>query len=84
MVKRLPNERVGIFIPKRNIETWIYYLMGQVVNEEDVYPNLKRVSDCKPYVQILARDRHNPLPDNAPPSLQTACQELSRIFPEDP
>ncbi len=83
MLKRQPNERIGVFIPKRNIETWVHYLMGQTVNEEDVYPYLARESDCKSYIQTLAKDRHNPLPDKAPPSLHTACQELPRIFPED-
>ncbi|MDA8307173.1 MAG: hypothetical protein M0Z81_10140 [Deltaproteobacteria bacterium] len=28
------NERIGIFVPKRNIETWIHYLKGEIVNEE--------------------------------------------------
>jgi len=81
--KRRLEERIGVFIPKRNIETWIYYLMGRAVNEEDVYPYLKQESDCKSYVQALARNRREPLLEIAPPSLKTACQELPHIFPED-
>jgi hypothetical protein len=81
--ERQPKEHIGVFIPKRNIETWIHYLMGQAVNEEDAYPYLKQESDCKPVVQALARNRREPLPEIAPPSLKTACQELPRIFPED-
>ena len=26
---RKPDEPIGVFIPKRNIETWIYYLQGE-------------------------------------------------------
>jgi len=81
--KRQPRERIGVFIPKRNIETWIHYLMGRAVNEEDAYPYLKQESDCKSYVQALARNRREPLPEIAPPSLKTACQELPRIISED-
>lgn len=83
LLARQPNEKIGIFIPRRNIETWIHYLMGQAVNEEDAYPYLKQESDCKPVVQALARNRREPLPEIAPPSLKTACQELPRIIPED-
>lgn len=77
---RQPDERIGIFVPKRNIETWIHYLQGQSVNERDEYPRLDRAGDCKSSVADLARDRHTPLPENAPPSLQIACDELSRIM----
>ena len=79
---RKPTERIGIFIPKRNIETWINFLMGRSVSEDETYPHLKRESECIPYVNVFA-SRHAPLPVDAPPSLKTACQELPRIFPED-
>lgn len=78
--KRQPGDRIGIFIPKRAIETWIYYLQGQAVNEEEKYPHLAKESDCKVVVEALAGKRQQPLPDNAPPSLQTACGELGRII----
>jgi hypothetical protein len=80
---RDPRERIGVFIPKRNIETWIYYLQGQAVNEEDVYRHLSKPGDCKPVVRQLAQNRRQPLPENAPNSLKTACRELPRIFPEE-
>jgi hypothetical protein len=70
---RSPEERIGIFIPKRNIETWIYYLKGTPVNEDDEYRHLQNAGECKPYVENLARSRHQPLPDEAPPSLVIAC-----------
>lgn len=79
---RNERERIGIFVPKRNIETWIYHLMGRAVNEEEAYPPLQKPSDCKSLVQELARNRHQPLGKAAPPSLERACAELSRILPE--
>lgn len=81
--RRQSGERIGVFIPKRNIETWIHHLMGQTVTEEDIYPHLRRESECRPYAEELARNRHAPLPEGAPVSLHTACQELPRILPED-
>jgi hypothetical protein len=80
---RVPDERIGIFIPRRNIETWIYYLEQGSVNEITVYPHLRQhEGDCKPNVRQFARDHHKPLPDNAPTSLKRACEELPRIITE--
>jgi hypothetical protein len=80
---RQPQERIGVFIPKRNIETWIYFLKGRPVNEEEAYPYLRKQSECKPEVERLAQNRRNPLPKDAPPSLCDACQELPRILTEN-
>ncbi len=47
---RKPNEAIAIFVPKRNIETWIYSLQGEIVDEETKYSKfVKNQSDCKPY-----------------------------------
>jgi hypothetical protein len=81
--QRGQRERIGVFIPKRNIETWIYYLQGQEVNENDVYPHLSKPGDCKPVVHHLAQNRRQTLPEDAPLSLKIACNELSRIFLEE-
>jgi hypothetical protein len=80
---RQPQERIGVFIPKRNIETWIYFLKGHHVNEEEAYPHLSKQSECKPEVELLAQNRRNPLLENALPSLLDACQELPRILTEN-
>ena len=80
---RQPQEHIGVFIPKRNIETWIYFLKGHPVNEEEAYPHLRKQSECKPEVELLAQNRRNPVPENAPPSLRDACQELPRILTEN-
>lgn len=80
LAARASDERIGIFIPKRNIETWIYYLQGKDVTEDDVYPHLAQESACKPFVVKLAENRHDDLPDDAPPSLKAACAELERVM----
>jgi len=80
LAKRQPDDQIGIFVPKRNIETWIYHLKGASVNEEDVYDHLERESECKPLVEELALKRRQPLPENAPASLQMACKEVERVL----
>ncbi len=80
---REPNEAIAIFVPKRNIETWIHYLQGKTVNEEDAYARFKNnEAVCKKPVEDLAdRCYSQSLPEDAPPSLQAACGELQRLLP---
>ena len=80
---REPNEAIAIFVPKRNIETWIHYLQGETVNEEDAYAKFeKNEAACKTAVENLAdRCYSQSLPEDAPPSLQAACGELQRLLP---
>ncbi|MEG3865373.1 MULTISPECIES: hypothetical protein [unclassified Microcoleus] len=85
---REPNEAIAIFVPKRNIETWIHYLQGdylqgETVNEEDAYAKFeKNEAICKRPVEDLAdRCYSQSLPENAPLSLQAACGELQRLLP---
>ena len=77
------NEAIAIFIPKRNIETWIHYLQGETVNEEDAYAKFeKNEAACKTAVENLAdRCYSQSLPEDAPRSLQAACGELQRLLP---
>ena len=81
--KRRSHEAIAIFVPKRNIETWIHYLQGETVNEEDAYAKYeKNETVCKTYVENLAdRCYSQNLPEDAPRSLQAACRELQRILP---
>ena len=81
--KRGSNEAIAIFVPKRNIETWIHYLQGETVNEEAVYAKFKNnEAICKTAVEDLAdRCYSQSLPEDAPPSLQAACGELQRLLP---
>lgn len=80
---RQPDEAIAIFIPKRNIETWIHYLRGETVDEETRYSKFEQnEAACKPYVENLAEQcRSQNLPENAPESLQAACGELQRLLP---
>ncbi|MBD1932052.1 MULTISPECIES: hypothetical protein [Cyanophyceae] len=80
---RQPDEAIAVFVPKRNIETWIHYLQEEPVNEEDTYSKfLKNEASCKPYVEKLADQcRSQNLPEDAPESLQAACGELQRLLP---
>ena len=75
------NEAIAVFIPKRNIETWIHYLKGKQVNEEVKYSK-KNPSQCKPYVEALADrcQQKQELEENAPPSLKRACREFQRLL----
>jgi hypothetical protein len=50
---RRDDERVAIFVPARNIETWLAYLDGEHVNESDSYPRLPRPRDCQRHVETL-------------------------------
>ena len=77
---RKPDEHIAIFVPKRNIETWIHYLRGVDINENDSYPKLANVGDCLEQVQRLAREIcSQEMPDDAPTSLLIACEEVVRI-----
>ncbi len=79
--QRKANEKIAIFVPKKNIETWIHYLMGKTVDEKTNYPKLSRKRDCKPYVEKLVKNICPVgLPENAPPSLYSTCDELERIL----
>ncbi|MDE2953811.1 MAG: hypothetical protein OXR71_04750 [Gemmatimonadota bacterium] len=73
--------KIAIFVPKRNIETWLAYLDGEPVNETDEYPKLGRERDCEKHVKVLkemcARGR---LRTPAPPSLEDACQKYNNVF----
>jgi hypothetical protein len=81
--KRGSNEAIAIFVPKRNIETWIRYLQGETVNEEDAYAKFENnEAVCKKPVEDLAdRCYSQSLPEDAPRSLQAACGELQRLLP---
>jgi hypothetical protein len=89
--KRQSHELIGLFIPKKHIETWLIYLMekvvdGKAVDEETPYKNdyqkSYRIRDCIPYAKKLANEicPSSSLPENAPPSLHRACDELKRTL----
>jgi hypothetical protein len=77
---RKPTERIGIFIPKRNMETWIYFIRGDEVNENDIYPHLDKAGEYKSAIETFARNRNQTPFDGLLPSMQMACSELNRII----
>jgi hypothetical protein len=80
---RANDEAVAIAVPRRNIETWIHYLDGESVNEQDDYLKLGRERRCKPGVNnLLQMCKSTGLEADAPPALATACDEYNeRIRP---
>jgi hypothetical protein len=77
------DERVAIFVPARNIETWLAYLDGHTVDEQREYPRLPRPRDCERHVAMLFEMcRHRQLREPVPPSLEAACTEYrTRLEP---
>jgi hypothetical protein len=84
-LKQIPfrgsNDTVAFVVPKRNIETWIHFLNGHPVNEEDPYAKYDNERECQSAVNILVGlCKSSGLTAEAPPSLKAACNEyMSRI-----
>ena len=76
-----PDEKIAIFVPKRNIETWIRFANGEPVDESEPYPKLKNPRSCRhevdAYVNTICKVG---IPSNAPSSLVHACTELTKIL----
>lgn len=82
LAHRQGDEKVCLQIPKRNIETWIYALLGNEVNEQEVYRKLDRESDCQPAVEQLVEYLQDAWPNDLIPSLERGCRELTTRLPE--
>ena len=82
--RRTDADRVAVFVPMRNIETWLYFLNGEVdgfekIDESKRYAKLSRERECKPMVKKLREMcRRGNLPDEAPLSLRAACEEYNK------
>lgn len=85
---RLPDEKVAIFVPARNIETWFYYINndmeGQKCNEitdyKDKMSKEERIELAKISARKLATEICSQGVDGiALPSLRYACRELQRL-----
>lgn len=79
---RAPNDEIVHLIPKRNIETWVIYLMGSEVDEETDYKQENEIDSklrdaATALFDLLRSDA--PLPKNSPPSLLKAMPELKRL-----
>ena len=75
-------DQVLVCVPTRNIETWLAYLDGEVIDEtKRDYPRLDRPRDCRPHVQTLAdMCSQQALRSPSPPSLEDTCTQYGRVF----
>jgi len=65
---------------KRNIETWFHYLDEHDCFESKSYKSLHKNSRPSKFAKKLHEEIcFQRLPDDAPPSLFHACQELKRL-----
>lgn len=80
--ERKHDEEICILVPKRNIETWIYALLGDEVNEQETYTKLERESECQPAVDQLVGYLQDERPNDLIPSLERGCRELNNRLPE--
>ena len=76
------DDQVLVGVPTWNIETWLAYLDGEVVDESKRdYPRLDRPRDCGPHVQALAgMCGRNTLRPPSPPSLEDTCIQYRHVF----
>lgn len=85
---RLKDDKIAIFVPARNIETWFYYInhFGQACDEITDYKNKsitikERIELAKHSAKILAEEICPHGVDRiALPSLRYACTELQRLY----
>jgi hypothetical protein len=84
--KRASRERVAVFVPTWNIETWLAYLRGEQVDEaRSNYPRLPRERDCQEQVDELVRMCHaGELRQPSPTSLDAACNEYNMRLAGEP
>jgi len=86
---RLDKEKILIFTPIRNIESWFHYIATNDFNAESLTDNKGKIVSYKnQYLntdvnELAARLKENicvkGLPQNAPSSLHHACNELNRL-----
>ena len=76
-----PNEKIALFVPERNIESWLRYANGLDVKPEVVYPKRNQQRSCREeveqFVNVICRTGP---PADAPPSILHACEQLARIL----
>lgn len=80
---RGPNDPVAVFVPQRNIETWIAYLSGENIDERDDYAKLSREREClESVINLKEMCDRGALRSPSPPSLEAACVEYrAKILP---
>lgn len=80
--RALPDENgVGIFVPARNIESWLHFFMGATVDEKlDYKKNHPKIQNYLSEIKTFAQKcQTRQKIGNMPPSLAAACQEFEKI-----
>lgn len=86
---RSDDEKILLFVPIRNIESWFHYIQtsdfdvetkkdsdGKIISYKNQYKNENINEFAKKLKEEICL---NGLPDNAPSSLHHACNELKRL-----
>ena len=78
---RVNAEKIAILVPRRNIETWVHHLLGEAVNERDVYSRFRHEErKCAPAAAEFSRRCPHDMREADLPSLHDGCAELQRIM----
>lgn len=75
---RADGETIVLFIPKRNIETWILHLTGEDVDETRDHRN-REVDDLIPTAAATFHEWSTQVPAHCLPSLVSAISETNRL-----
>jgi hypothetical protein len=78
--RRGESERIALLVPKRNIETWVFHLLGNDVNEDDNYERRVASSDIANAVVAFAEACPAKVAEIRVPSLKRACNELTAFL----
>jgi hypothetical protein len=85
VLRRGPNDPVAVLVPRRNIETWIYFYRNErhPVDEHSEYPKLDgHESDAAPAAEAFVADaRRKPAPGDVPDALRRGLTEFRRVMP---
>lgn len=75
-----PKDMVCVLIPQRNLETWVKFILGEVVDEEtDFKHHVTEADRRRASISLAERCRHNEIGPEAPPSLRAACSDFNRL-----
>ena len=77
---RESTDRIALLSPKRNVETWIFRLLGNDANEEEDYKKRVSTSDTKQAVAAFANVCPQKPAEISLPSLRHACDELTTFL----
>jgi hypothetical protein len=68
-----------VLVPRRNIETWVVYLNGALVDEVHDYKPMVPSAGFKTAAQRLPQTCRAGAPAGEPASLRLACEELEPL-----